>query len=253
MADYSMYVKKTDAGLVVIVIYVDDLIITGDDKAQIANVKKVLGAEFDMKDLGELMYFLGIEVIRTPQGIWLLQRKYVLDMLKKYGMTACKPIATPIEQNAKLRADLGDELEDPTMYRKMVGSLIYATLTRPDMCHDVGVLSQFMQVPRKPHLDAARRALRYAKGMLNHGLFYAYGAEVEVFGYTDADWAGSTYDRRSTSGYVFSFGSATVTWSSKKQPKVAFSSTEAEYKGATMATCEIAWLCKLLSDLGHEV
>ena len=225
MADYSMYVKKTDAGLVVIVIYVDDLIITGDDKVQITNVKKVLRAKFDMKDLGELMYFLGIEVIRTPQGIWLLQRKYVLDMLKKYGMTACKPIATPIEQNAKLRADLGDELEDPTMYRKMVGSLIYATLTRPNMCHDVGVLSQFMQVPRKPHLDAARRALRYAKGMLNHGLFYAYGAKVEIFEYIDVDWAGSTYDRRSTSGYVFSFGSTAVSWSSKKQPTVALSST----------------------------
>ena len=90
------------------------------------------------------MYFLGIEVIRTPQGMWLLQRKYVLDMLKKYGMMACKPIATPIKQNAKLRADLGDELEDPTMYRKMVESLIYAALTRPNMCHDVGVLNQFM-------------------------------------------------------------------------------------------------------------
>ena len=92
-----MYVKKTDAGLLVIVIYVDDLIITGDDKVQIANVKKVLGAEFDMKDLGELMYFLGIEVIRTSQGIWLLQRKYVLDMLQKYGMTTCKPMSTPLE------------------------------------------------------------------------------------------------------------------------------------------------------------
>ena len=135
--DYSMYVKKTDAGLVVIVIYVDDLIITGDDKVQITNVKKVLGAEFDMKDLGELMYFLGIEVIRTSQGIWLLQRKYVLDMLQKYGMTTCKPMSTPLEQNMKLRSDLGDVLEDPTMYRKMIGSLIYTTLTRPDMCHDV--------------------------------------------------------------------------------------------------------------------
>ena len=110
-----------------------------------------------------------------------------------------------------------------------------------------------MQVPRKPHLDAARRALRYAKGTLNHGLFYAYGAEVEVFGYTDADWAGSAYEKRSTSGYVFSFGSAAMSWSSKKQPTVALSSTEAEYRGAAMAACEIVWLRKLLSDLGHDV
>ena len=139
------------------------------------------------------------------------------------------------------------------MYRKMVGSLIYATLTRPNMCHDVGVLSQFMQVPRKPHLDVARRALHYAKGTLNYGLFYEYGAEIEVFGYTDADWVGSTLDERSTSGYVFSIGSAVVSWSSKKQPTVALSSTEAEYKGAAMAACEIAWLRKLLSYLGHDV
>ena len=157
-------------------------------------------------------------------------------MLKKYGMTACKPIATPMEQNAKLRADLGEVLEDPTMYRKIVGSLIYATLTRPDMSHDVGVLSQFMQVPKKPHLDAARRVLCYAKSTLNFGLFYAYGKDVKVLGYTDADWAGLSYDRRSTSGYVFSFGSGAVSWRSKKQPIVALSSIEVEYRGAAMAT-----------------
>ena len=199
------------------------------------------------------MYFLGIEVIWTDDGIWLMQRKYVLDMLKKFGMTGCKPIATPIEQNAKLRADSGEPLENPTLYRQIVGSLIYATLTRPDMSHDVGVLSQFMQVPRKPHLDAARRVLCYAKGMLNYGLFYPYGADVEVCGYTDADWAGSSYDRRSTSGYVFSLGSAAVSWSSKKQTTVALSSTEAEYRGAAMAASEIAWLRKLLHSLGCDV
>ena len=123
---------------------------------------------------------------------------------------ALTPIATSMEQNVKLRPDVGDVLEDPTMYRKIVGSLIYATLTRPDMSHDVGVLSQFMQVPRKPHLDVAHRVLCYAKSMLNYGLFYAHGVDVEVFGYTDADWASCAYDRRSTSGYVFSFGSGAV-------------------------------------------
>ena len=99
----------------------------------------------------------------------------------------------------------------------------------------------------------ARRALCYAKGTLNHGLFYAYGAEVEVFGYIDVDWAGCAYDRRSTSGYVFSFGSGMVSWSSKKQPTVALSSTETKYRGAAMAACEIAWLRKLLQDLRHNV
>ena len=104
-----------------------------------------------------------------------------------------------MEQNVKLRANVGEVLEDPKMYKKIVGILIYATLTWPDMSHDVGVLSQFIQVPRKPHLDAARRVLRYAKSTLNFGLFYAYGVDVEVFGYNDANWAGSSYDKRSTS------------------------------------------------------
>ena len=107
------------------------------------------------------------------------------------------------------------------MYRKVAGSLMYATLMRPDMSHDIGVLNQFMQVPKKPHLDAARRVLRYAKSTLNYGLFYAYGVDVEVFGYSDADWIGLAYDRRLTSGYVFSLGSGAVSWSSKKQPTIA--------------------------------
>ncbi|MCO5598252.1 hypothetical protein L7F22_052344 [Adiantum nelumboides] len=202
--------SKVLGGLVVIVVYVDDVIIIGDDEDEIKKVKDLLKAEFDIKDLGELMYFLGIEVIRIDDGIWLMQRKYVLDMLKKFGMIGCKPIATPIEQNAKLRADAGEPLENPTLYRQIVGSLIYATLTRPDMSHDVGVLN--------------------------------------------ADWAGSSYDRRSTSGYVFSLGSATVSWSSKKQTTVALSSTEAEYRGAAMAAqCEVAWLCKLLHSFDYDV
>ena len=109
--------------------------------------------------------------------------------------------------------------------RKIIGSLIYATLTRPDMCHECRSVESIYAGTQKPHLDAARRVLRYAKSTLNYGLFYAHGVDIEVFGYTDADWAGCSYDRRSTSGYVFNFGSAAVSWSSKKQPIVALSST----------------------------
>ena len=158
-ANHSLYVQESDIGIVLITIYVDDLNIVGDSAMEIDHVKGLLKQEFEMKDLGELRYFLGIEVIQTTDGIWLLQGKYVLNMLEKFGMIRCKPIATPIEQNAELRLDVGEVLEDATLYRKLVGSLIYATLTRPDMCHDIGVLSQFMQVPQKPHLDVVRRVL----------------------------------------------------------------------------------------------
>ena len=192
-------------------------------------------------------------MIRTADGIWLSQRQYALDMLSKYGMADCKPISMPLDVNVKLSAHAGDALKNVTMYRKIVGSLIYLMITRPDLSYTVGLESQFMQAPKKPHLDAVRRTLRYVRATLDHALFYAAGVPVELYGYTDADWAGSVTDRRSTSGFMFSLGSAAITWSSKKQPTVALSSTEAEYRGAAIATCEVAWLHKLLMDMGMHV
>jgi hypothetical protein len=249
-ADHSLYVHKSDEGIVVIIIYVDDLIVGGDNEKEVEHVKCLLKQKFDMKDLGELKFFLGIEVIRMAKGIWLSQRQYALDMLSKYGMGGCKPISIPLNQNGKLSVDAGEVLEDATMYRKIVGSLIYMTITRPDLNYTVGLESQFMQVPRKPHLDGVRHTLRYVSATTDYGFFYEVSTELQVHGYVDADWASSISDRRSTSGFMFSFGSAAVTWSSKKQPTVALSNTEAEYRGATMAACEVAWLRKLLGDLG---
>ncbi len=164
--------KKTNHGIIFIIIYVDDLIITGNSNENIFDLKKLLKQEFEMKDLGKLHYFLGIEVIQYPKGIWLLQRQYALNKLSKYGMTGCKPISIPLEQNVKLSADEGDLVEDITMYRRIVGSLIYMTITRPNLSYAVGVVSQFMQTPRKPHLDAVRRILRYIKHTLHCGIFY---------------------------------------------------------------------------------
>ena len=138
-------------------------------------------------------------------------------------------------------------------YLKIVGSLIYLMITRLDLSYIVGLESQFMQAPKKPHLDAVRCTLRYVRATLDYALFYAAGVPVELYGYTDVDWAGSITDRRSTSGFMFFLGSAAITWSSKKQPTVALSSTEAEYRGAAIATCEVAWLRKLLMDMGMHV
>jgi hypothetical protein len=149
-------VKKTDDGIIIIIIYVDDLIITGDNDVDISDLKKFLKQKFEMKDLGELCYFLDIEVIQSPKRIWLLQRQYALNKLSEYGMTGCKPISIPLEQNVKLSADEGNLVEDTTMYRRIVGSLIYMTITRPHLNYVVGVVSQFMQTPQKPHLDAMK-------------------------------------------------------------------------------------------------
>ncbi|MCO5560265.1 hypothetical protein L7F22_013876 [Adiantum nelumboides] len=162
-------------------------------------------------------------MIRNEGGIWLSQKKYGLDMLMKYGMVDCKPIFTPLDQNLKLRIDEREILDDATMYRRIVGNLIYMMISRPDLNYAVGLVSEFMQLPRKPHLDAVRRILRYVRATLDYALFYDAGTQVQVQSYTDSDWASSSYNRRSTSGYMFFFGSVVVTWSNKKQPTIALS------------------------------
>jgi len=205
-------VKKTNHGIIVIVIYVDDLIITKDSDVDISDLKKLLKQKFEMKDLEELHYFLSIKVIQSPKGIWLLQRQYALNKLSEYGMMGCKPISLPLEQNVKLSANEGDIMEDTTMYKCIVRSLIYMTVTRPDLSYAVGMVSQFMQTPQKPHLDVMRHILRYIKHTLQCGIFYEAKSQLQVHGYMDADWAGNVSDRRSTNGFMFSFGSGVVSW-----------------------------------------
>ncbi|MCO5573197.1 hypothetical protein L7F22_026964 [Adiantum nelumboides] len=143
-ADHSLYVQKIDAGIMIITIYVDDLMIRNDALEAVEHVKAILCKQFDMKDLGELRYFLGIEMIRNEGGIWLLQKKYGLDMLMKYGMADCKPISTPLDQNLKLRIDEGEVLDGATMYCRIVGSFIYMTISQPNLSYVVGLVSQFM-------------------------------------------------------------------------------------------------------------
>jgi len=165
-ANFSLYVKKADHGIIIIVIYVDDLIIIGDNDEEIFDLKKLLKQKFEMKDLEKLCYFLSVEVIQSPKGIWLLQKQYALNKLSEYGMIGCKPISIPLEQNVKLSADEGDLVEDTTMYKRIVGSLIYITIIRLDLSYAIGMVNQFMQTPQKPHLDAMRRILRYIKHIL---------------------------------------------------------------------------------------
>jgi hypothetical protein len=158
-----------------------------------------------MKDLGDLHYFLGIEVIRTPEGILISQRHYALDMLFKFGMANCKSILMPLDRTAKHRPDSG-KVYNPTRFRRIVGSLIYLTITRPDLSYPVGVISQYMARPTEEHLQSALRILRYVSGTKDRGLSYCAGTAVQLAGYTDADWAGDAADRPSTSGYAFTLG-----------------------------------------------
>jgi len=252
-SDHTLFLKHQQGKVTALIIYVDDMVITGDDTAEIDILKKQLASEFEMKDLGELKYFLGIEVARGSEGIYLCQRKYILDLLAETGMLDCKPVDTPIEQNHCL-AEYPDQIPtDRARYQRLVGRLIYLAHTRPDVAYAVSVVSQFMHNPSASHMDAVVRILRYLKSSPGRGvLFSKHNDCLEICGFTDADWAGSVTDRRSTSGYFTFVGGNLVTWKSKKQKVVARSSAEAEYRGMAHGVCELLWLRTLLCDLGFE-
>lgn len=250
--DHTLFLKKRQEKITALIIYVDDMVVTGNDKDEISSLQQHLAFEFEMKQLGNLKYFLGIEVARSKHGIFLCQRKYILDLLSETGLRGCKPVDTPIEQNHKLFQCSNSISIDKGRYQRLVGKLIYLSHTRPDITYAVNVVSQFMHDPCKPHMDAVERILRYLKSTPGKGILLSNHGHLKIEGYTDADWAGSENDRRSTSGYFTFVGGNLVTWRSKKQPVVARSSAEAEFRGMALGVCELLWVRNVMSDLGFE-
>ncbi|PRQ56213.1 putative RNA-directed DNA polymerase [Rosa chinensis] len=253
-SDHTLFLKHQQGKVTALIIYVDDMVITGNDTVEIDRLQRQLASEFEMKDLGELKYFLGIEVARGREGIYLCQRKYVLDLLTETGLLDCRPVDTPIEQNHCL-AEYPDQVPaDRARYQRLVGRLIYLAHTRPDVAYAVSVVSQFMHNPSESHMDAVMRILKYLKSAPGRGVLFSKHSNIlEVCGFTDADWAGNITDRRSTSGYFTFVGGNLVTWKSKKQKVVARSSAEAEYRGMAHGVCELLWLRNLLRDLGFKL
>jgi hypothetical protein len=245
-----MFIKHSDDGkIAILIVYVDDIILTGDNVTEMDRLKKSLALEFEIKDLGSLRYFLGMEVARSKRGIIVSQRKYILDLLKETGMSGCRPADTPIDPNQKLGDTKDGNPVNTTRYQKLVGKLIYLSHTRPDIAFAVNIESQFMHSPYEVHLEAVYRILRYLKSTPGKGLFFKKSEEKTIETYTNADWAGSVTDRRSTSGYCTYIWGNLVTWKSKKQSVVARSSAEAEYRAMTHGVCEILWLKKILEEL----
>uniref|UniRef100_A0A2N9I834 Integrase catalytic domain-containing protein n=1 Tax=Fagus sylvatica TaxID=28930 RepID=A0A2N9I834_FAGSY len=250
--DSALFFRRSDHGITLLLLYVDDMIITGDDVQGIQDLKRFLGQHFEMKDLGPLSYFLGLEVSSSSDGYYLTQAKYTSDLISRAGITDSKIVDTPIEYNNRLNTHDGEPLPDATLYRQLVGSLVYLTVTRPDISYAVHIVSQFMAAPRSLHYAAVLRILRYLKGTLFHGLHFSSQSTLTLQAYSDADWAEDPTDRRSTTGYCFLLGDSLISWRSKKQSVVARSSTEAEYRALADTTAELLWLRWLLQDLGID-
>ena len=241
--DHCVYVQKIDGGIEIIVIWVDDLIIAASDESLLNGTKRMLKDRFKMKDLGKLSYFLGIDFKQEERLVKMNQKRYLLKLLDKFEMINCKPRSTPSEQKIDCM-DLNPV--DPRKYREVVGSLIYAmTCTRPDICWVITRLSQYLSKPLESHWVGTKHVLRYIRGTLDYEPCYRKCIDgLALIGYSDADWAPSEDDRRSTSGYCFSLTKTgpLISWKSRKQPTVAILSCEAEYVALAAAVQEGLYL-----------
>ncbi|XP_024171374.1 uncharacterized mitochondrial protein AtMg00810-like [Rosa chinensis] len=251
LADSSLFIFHHGQHTIHFLLYVDDIVVTGSNDQLLQSFIDALGRGFDIKDLRHLHYFLGLQVHTKSHGLHINQVKYAHDLLTKHDMLLSKPVSTPMSSKHDLTAPDGAFLDNPTEFRTLVGSLQYLMITCPDIAFSVNSVSQFMSQPRVPHMVVVKRILRYVKGTLGHGLFFApQRPPVHFFAYSDTDWASCLASRRSTSGYLVYLGSNLISWCSKKQPTIARSSAESEYRYLTYAYAETTWLAYLLYELG---
>ena len=231
-----------------IILYVDDVILTGTTDEKIAVVKTELSKELDMTDLGDLKDFLGVHFSRDGSSSFMDQELYITTILQKYGMSECKPVSTPSVQISVIQDE--SESVDTHFYQEVVGSLLYlATRTRPDISSAVNVLCRHFSDPRKVHMTAAKRVLRYLQGTKSFGLRFS-GSKPTLEAYSDSDWAGDHEDRKSTSGFVLQLAGSSIMWKTAKQNSTALSSTEAEFIAMSEASKAIVWMRSLL-ELFH--
>ncbi|KAK6142001.1 hypothetical protein DH2020_016217 [Rehmannia glutinosa] len=251
--DSCLFVKSDAHSFLALLVYVDNVLLTGSNEKDILAVKKFLDDLFTIKDLGAARYFLGVEIVRTNLGTSLSQRKYILDILQDVHMLDCKPATTPFPPGLKLVADCGVPLPNPDRFRRLVGRLLYLNLTRPDITFCVQQLSQFVNHPLTSHWEDATHLLRYLKGCPSLGLFYSAGGGTSLRAYSDADWAGCPDTRRSITGYCIFLGDCLISWKSKKQQTVSKSSAEAEYRALSSTVCELQWISYVAMDLHLDI
>ncbi|GJV44855.1 retrovirus-related pol polyprotein from transposon TNT 1-94 [Tanacetum coccineum] len=246
----TLFTKKKDSNLIIIQIYVDDIIFISTCQEMCDRFAKIMHDEFEMSMMGELNFFLGLQIKQLDDGIFFNQSKYIKEMLKKFGPEDSKPIKNLMSTETKPTRDEDGESVENTKYRGMIGSLLYLTASRPDIMFSVCLCARFQEDPKTSHLEAVKRIFRYIKGTTHLGLWYPKGSGIETIVYADSDHAGDYVDRKSTSGVCTFMGCCLTSWFSKKQTALAISTTEAEYVSAGKACQQALWMKQALIDYG---
>ena len=238
----------------IIAVYVDDIILIGEDIKEINFLKTHLDKVFTIKDLGDLHFFLGIEVSYQEDRIVLTQQKFTKELLCTSGISKIKNVVTPVPLHTKLSPEEGSLIEDPTLYRSLVGKLNFLTNTRPDLAYTVQNLSQYMQKPRTSHWQSLLlHTLNYLHVTCGQGIKLKAQDKLVLQAYSDSNWGACVDTRRSITGYVMMLGNSPISWKSKKQQTVSMSSFEAEYRVMSSAASEVTWLVRLLSKLDVHI
>ncbi|GJS72572.1 retrovirus-related pol polyprotein from transposon TNT 1-94 [Tanacetum coccineum] len=250
--DPTLFITKHGEDILLVQIYVDDIIFGSTNPKLSKRFGKLMHSKFDMSMMGELKFFLGIQIHQSPRGIFINQAKYAQEILKKHGMTSCDSIGTPMVTK-HLEADLSGTLVDQTKYRSMVGALMYLTASRPDIVHATCYCARYQAKSTEKHLTAVKRIFRYLKDSINMGLWYSKETGFELTAFSDSDHAGCLDSRKSTSGGIqFLGGDKFVSWSSKKQDCTSMSSAEAEYVSLSACCAQVLWLRTQLTDYGFH-
>ncbi|GJX20803.1 retrovirus-related pol polyprotein from transposon TNT 1-94 [Tanacetum coccineum] len=242
VVDPTLFTRKAGNDLLLVQIYVDDIIFASTNTSICDEFANLMTTKFKMSMLGQMSFFLGLQISQSPRGIFINQSKYASKIIKKYGMLTSDFVDTPMVEKNKLDADLQGTLVDATHYHSMIGSLMYLTSSRPDLIYAVCLCARYQAKPTKKHLHAVKRIFRYLKGTIHMGLLYLKDTGMSLTAYSDVDHARCQDTRRSTSGSAQYLGDKLVSWSSKKQKSTAISSTEAEYIALSRCCAQILWM-----------
>jgi hypothetical protein len=235
IVDNNLYIKTEDNDLLIVLVYVYDIIFGCNKDSLVQWFASTMESEFEMSMIGELSFFLGLQITQRSEGMFISQEKYLREMLKRFQMEDFKPVGTPMVTGCKLSKDGDSPDVDQSSYRSMIGSLLYITTSHPDIMHDVGMVGRYQSAPKHSHFLVVKRIFRYLKETMNYGLWYPKNQNFQLSVYSDVDWANCMDERKSTSGGAFFLGYSLVTWLSKRQGSISLSTTKVEY--ITTATC----------------